>query len=73
MTIPILNFIHSPVSSSFLVQNIQDFYFKYFNLHSSLRVTNQVSHTYVRTGKIRAVCIQMLQLMTGDTEFGAEW
>jgi len=50
----VCSFLHSPVTSSLIGQNIllSTLFTNTLNLHSSLNVSDQVSHPYKTTGKI---------------------
>jgi hypothetical protein len=61
------NFLHSPVTSSFLVPNIllSTLFSNTLNLRFSFNVSDQVSHPYRTTGKIIVLYI----LIYSNTKF----
>ena len=68
------SFLHSPVISSLLGPNILLYilFSNTFSLHSSLNVSNQVSHPYKTTGKIIVLCILLFKFLE-DKRFCTEW
>ena len=64
------SFLHSPVNSSFLGPNIllNTLFSNTLSLRSSLNVSNQVSHPYKTTGKIRVLYILNLKFLGNKLE-----
>ena len=64
------SFLHSPVTSSFLGSNIllSTLFSNTLSLHSSLHVSDQVSHPYETTSKIIVLCILILKFLDSKLE-----
>jgi hypothetical protein len=74
----IRNFLHSPVTSSFLGPNIvlNILFSNTLNLRSSLNVSDQVSHPYRTTSKIPVLYILIFiffDMKLEDKRFCSEW
>ena len=72
------SFLHSPVTSSILGLNIllNTLFSETLSLHSSLNVSNQVSHPYKTTGKIIFQYILFFKFLDSkleDKRFCTEW
>jgi hypothetical protein len=72
------NFLHSPLTSSLLGQNIllNTLFSNKLNLRSSFNVSDQVSHPYETIGKIiflHILVFALLDFKLGDIWFCVEW
>jgi tellurite resistance protein TehA-like permease len=75
---PLCNFLHSPIASSFLGQNIilSTLFLNILNLYSSLNVKNQVSHPYRTAGIIMLLYILTFMFLDSrreDRKLWTEW
>ena len=72
------SFLHSPLTSTLLGQNIllRTVLSNILSLHSSLNVSDQVTHSYKTTGKIIVLCILIFNLLDSkleDRRLCTEW
>jgi hypothetical protein len=72
------SFLNSPVTSSLLGPNtlLSTLFWNTFSLHSSLSVSDQVSHPHKTTGKIIVLYILIFKFLDSnleDNRFCTEW